>query len=426
MKKFRKNNRLIASITLLVISFFISAVSAQKVDESVTVVKGKVIDQNTQKPVSFANVFLVNSGVGTVSNIDGEFIIKVPNSSTSKTITVSFMGYKSVSYALADLKPESNTVVLTPQSVSIQEVIVRTNDPLQLITNALHSVPDNYGSSPYLCTAFYRESVMENKQYVGVAEAVLNIYKSSYKNEYEFDRSKVFKGCKSMDVKHMDTLIFKLRGGEHVAMLLDQAKNPETFLSPEYFSQYDYQPVSFTNIEGRETYVIEFKSKPDAPDAFYQGKIYIDVSSLAIKKVDFNINSDAFEIADKLLIIKKPAKTKVNTTSGTYTVDYRDLNGRWTLNHVRFEVKFKVDKKFHLFHKLYTSTVDLAITDKDTVNVTRFRYNESIKPNDIFIEHVSNYSDPNFWGPYNIIKPEEPIEEAVERISKKMNKLKKS
>jgi hypothetical protein len=146
------------------------------------------------------------------------------------------------------------------------------------------------------------------------------------------------------------------------------------------------------------------------------------MNSLAIKRVEFSLSPMGLKYADKTLVRKKPAGTDVKTQSGVYVVDYRELNGRWTLNHVRYEVKFKVSKKNQLFNKTYTSTVDLAITNKDTLNVARFKLSESLKPGQIFTEHVQEYYDENFWGNYNIIKPEEPIEEAVERISKKMKR----
>src|SRR5208283_3793459 len=170
--------------------------------------RGKVIDQTTSKPISFASVYLENSGIGTVTNNDGEFILKVPESAISNTVTIAFMGFKSLNFKVSDLKEEKNAIAMVPQVVEIQEVIVRTNDPQALITAALKNVPENYGNMPFLCTAFYRESIMQNRTYVGVAEAVLNIYKARYSNEYESDRIKVFKGRKSQDVKRMDTVIF--------------------------------------------------------------------------------------------------------------------------------------------------------------------------------------------------------------------------
>jgi len=412
-------------LAILFLSFIAVPVGAQN-DEPVTTIRGKIIDQKTEKPLVFASILIVNSGVGTVSNNEGEFILKVPLSLQANTIKFSFMGYKSVIYKLIDLKTENNLISMSLETINIKDVIIRANDPISLIRRAIENVPDNYGTSPYLCTAFYRESIMQNKQYAGVAEAVLSIYKSSYNSQVSSDRIKVYKGRKSQDIRRMDTLIFKLQGGHYVAMLLDLAKNPETFMQEEYFNNYIYQPVTTTNIEGRETYVIEFAQKREVEDAFYEGRIYLDVNSLAIRKSEFWISPKGLPFADRYLVKRKPADTKVKTASAYYSVDYREINGRWTLNHVRYEVKFKVDRKHQWFSKVYTSTVDLAITDKDTVNVTKFKLSESLKPNRIFTDHVSDYYDENFWGTYNIIKPEEPIEDAIKRISKRIKKYQSS
>lgn len=426
MKTILRNYKLMTGLlALCIFSFTVIPVWAQN-EEAVTTIRGKVIDQKTEKPLVFASVLIQNSGVGTVSNNEGEFILKVPESLKGNMIRFSFMGYKPIAYKLSELKPDNNVISMNVETINIRDVVVHANDPITLIKRALENVPDNYGTAPYLCTAFYRESIMQNKNYAGVAEAVLNIYKSSYNNQSASDRIKVFKGRKSQDVKRMDTLIFKLQGGHYVAMLLDLAKNPETFMTEDFFNNYVYQPVTVTNIEGRETYVIEFAQKREIEDAFYEGRLYLDVNSLAIVKSEFWISPKGLPFADRYLVKRKPADTKVKTLSGFYSVDYRDINGRWTLNHVRYEVKFKVDKKRQWFSKTYTSTVDLAITDKDTVNVTKFKMSESLKPNQIFIDHVSNYYDENFWGTYNIIKPEEPIEEAIKRISKRIKKYESS
>jgi hypothetical protein len=426
MKTNSKKSRSIIGLFIMLVLSFVSLTAWSQSEEPVTVVRGKIIDQKTEKPLVFASVQVANSGVGTVSNNEGEFIIKVPKSLKTNNIKVSFMGYKSVTLKLSDLKPDNNTIPMALEVINIKDVIVRANDPISLIKRAIDNIPDNYGKSPSICTAFYRESVMQNRQYTGVAEAVLDIYKSSYGNQFSADRIKVFKGRKSQDMKKMDTLIFKLQGGHYVALLIDLAKNPETFMQDQYFNNFEYQPVTITNIEGRETYVVEFTQKRDIDEVFYDGRIYLDVNTLAIKKAEFSISPTGLPLADHYLVRKKPMDTKVKTVGANYSVDYREINGRWTLNHVRYEVKFKVDKKRQWFSKTYTSTVDLAVTDKDTVNVAKFKLSESLKPNQVFIDHVSDQYDEDFWGSYNIIKPEEPIEEAIKRISKKMKKYQNS
>lgn len=425
MKTYSRNHSVAGWIAFLMLSFLSLSAWSQN-EEAVTVVRGKIIDEKTEKPLAFASILVLNSGVGTVSNKEGEFILKVPQSLKSNEIKFSYMGYKTVKLPLSGLKTENNVISLSLETINIKDVVVRANDPISLISRALDNVPNNYGTSPSICTAFYRESIMQNKHYAGVAEAVLNIYKSSYSNQGSSDRIKVFKGRKSQDVKRMDTVIFKLQGGHYVAMLLDLAKNPETFLQEQYFSNFVYQPVTITTIEGRETYVIEFEQKRDIQDILYNGRIYLDVNTLAFKKIEFEISPEGLQVADRYLVQKKPMGVKVKAQQAVYSVDYREINGRWTLNHVRYEVKFKVDKKRQWFSKTYTSAVDLAVTDKDTVNVAKFKMSETLKPNQVFIDHVGDYYDENFWGNYNIIKPEEPIEDAIKRISKKMKKYQSS
>jgi hypothetical protein len=424
IEKFKIRSRF---ITLFALLFLVSGLTiAQESSDEVVVLRGKLVDAATKKPVIFANIYVANTNVGTVSNSDGEFIIKVNKEMQTKDIHISYMGYKTLILKIGDFKEGENVFLIQPETIMLKELIVRTNDPITLIKGAVKNIPINYGVMPYLCTAFYRESIMQNKQYVGVAEAVMDVYKSRYTNELEQDRLKVFKGRKSQDVKKMDTLIFKLQGGHYVALMLDLAKNPQTFMDEQYINSYDFKPVGSANIEGKETYIIEFTQKKDIPEPFYEGRLYLDANTLAIKRAEFAISQVGLLFADKYLVKKKPADTRVKTVSAVYIVDYREVSGRWTLNHVRYEVKFKVDKKRQWFSKLYTSTVDLAITSKDTLNVSKFKYSESLKPNQVFVDHVNDYYDENFWGNYNIIKPEEPIEQAIERISKRMKKLKSS
>lgn len=429
-------NRIIAlslfiSVSLLSLNIFNATASDLNLNQSksledstkVISIKAKIVDKVSRKPIPYTNIYLVNSNIGTISNSDGEFILKVPVNMSGALIRVSYMGYKNQDLTIDKIHEQNNIIELTTEVITLKELVIRSNDPQNLIRSALHNISANYGSVPYSCTAFYRESVMQNKQYVGLAEAVLNIYKSRYNNEFESDRVRVFKGRKSQDVKKMDTIMFKMQGGHHAAILLDLAKNPESFMSEEFFNNYEYKPVNITSIEGRETYVIEFTQRQGVQEPLYEGKLYLDLNTLAIRRVDFAISPYGLQFADKYLVKKKPAGTDVKTVGANYTVSYREQDGKWILNHARYEVKFRVIKRGKFFNKIYTSAADLAITDVNTQNVEKFKFNESLKPHEIFVDHVQNYYDEEFWGNYNIIKPEESLEDAVERINKRMKKI---
>ena len=41
-------------------------------------IRGQLLDQQTNKPVPYANIGILNANVGTISNEDGNFSINIP------------------------------------------------------------------------------------------------------------------------------------------------------------------------------------------------------------------------------------------------------------------------------------------------------------------------------------------------------------
>jgi hypothetical protein len=111
---------------------------------------------------------------------------------------------------------------------------------------------------------------------------------------------------------------------------------------------------------------------------------------------------------------------KVDPVSANYYVDYRKIDNVWQLNHVQSEVKFKCKWNKKLFKSTYTVMSEMAITDRDTTNIEKFRLRESVRLNDILSEKLSAFKDEEFWGDYNIIKPEESIESAISKLNKRL------
>jgi hypothetical protein len=271
-------------------------------------------------------------------------------------------------------------------------------------------------------TSFYRETIKQNKNYVAVAEAVIDIYKAPYFKTAENDRSKIFKGRKSQDVKKMDTVIVKMQGGAYTALLLDLVKNPGDILSEELFELYDYKLEGLNYINDRQAYVISFKQKQHITEPLYEGKIYLDYDNLAVTGLDFNLNTQNIEKATNLLVRKKPASMRIEVLGANYLTRYRNLNGIWYLSYVRseLELKCKWDKK--LFSSVFTLMSEMAVTDMDMDNINKLTYKEQSKYSDILAEQVSQFEDPDYWGEYNIIKPDESIEAAIEKLNRRLKK----
>jgi len=381
---------------------------------------GKVIDNSTKKPVVFANVYLIGSSLGTVTNADGEFVLKVPVTELDRKVGFSYLGYNNKVIPVSELTDKENVVRLELSAVSLDAVVIRTDDPVDLLGMAFRKIGENYKSDPEMLIGFYRETVKQNKSYVAVAEAVLDVYKSSYNSMVDYDRVQIYKGRKSQDVKKMDTLMFKLQGGPRTSFLLDVVKNPGELLSEDYLDNYNFRFAGFATIDGRDNYVIEFDQKENVELPLYKGRIYLDTKNMAFSRLEFSLSEKALVLASSDLVRKKPMDLRVDVLGADYLVNYRVLNDKWYLNHVRSELTFRCNWKKKRYNSTYTTALEMAVTDRDTININKSRYKDQSKANDIFADKVNSYKDENYWGEYNYIKPDESIESVINKLNRKL------
>lgn len=68
----------------------------------------------------------------------------------------------------------------------------------------------------------------------------------------------------------------------------------------------------------------------------------------------------------------------------------------------------------------------MAVTDWE-VNVAdkKIKNKDKLKPSVIITDAISGFSDPDFWGEYNLIEPDKSIESAIDKIRKNIEKQKK-
>ena len=79
------------------------------------VVRGMVVDARTQEPIPYANIGILDTEIGTLSNEDGSFSIKIPIEYQVKNLLFSSVGYKRKSIPLLTIsKSSSMQVPCTP------------------------------------------------------------------------------------------------------------------------------------------------------------------------------------------------------------------------------------------------------------------------------------------------------------------------
>jgi hypothetical protein len=384
--------------------------------------KAKVEDLSNKKPVPFANVVLKGHNLGTVSNMDGNFSLKIPSGCSKDSMIISSIGYKTIVRNISEVTT-GEIIKIEPVSIELNEVIVEHFEPKTLIRNALFKIDRNYSTTPQMQLGFYRETSQQNNDYIVISEAVLKIFKAAYDHNYQTDKVIVYKSRKSPFVKTMDTVQYKLQGGIYNSLMIDIAKSPASFISEDYFDMYNYKFEGLTKYNDGAVYVVSFDQKPDVHYPLYKGKMYIDAKSLAFVKAEFCISPYGLIYATSMLIRKSSSKIRAKVLDANYLVSYTNQDSIWQLHHVREEIKIRVRKKLSFFNSNYHSVSELVITDADTIKVTRFRNSEIVKPNHVFAEATSYY-DEGFWGKFNFIQPEISLEEAYRKIRNALVKKK--
>jgi hypothetical protein len=384
---------------------------------------GKVIDETTSNPLVFATVGIEGTNISTVTNTEGNFTIKIPVENLKANLKIAYLGYENLNVAVSELKTEKvNRLLMKPITVNLAEINVFPNDPRLIINKTMEMRNENYSIEPLQMTAFYRETIKKRRTYVGIAEAVVQVLKMPYNGSRE-DQVKLFKGRKSADVEKMDTLLFKLQGGPYATLMLDIVKDPYMVLSNDILDSYDYTFVNITRIDGKLNYVIEFKQKPHVTNPLFYGRIYIDKDKFAINSISFNLNTENKEEASAFFIKRKPIGVKVYPTSANYLVNYTEKDGKWYFNYSRGEVNFKVSWKKRLFSTVYSTMVEMAVTDWKNADEKSFKPSDRMRMSVIMSEAVNGFSDDNFWEDYNTIEPEQSIDAAIKKIRKKLDKI---
>lgn len=409
-------------LNVLLAVFFLSStfpLSAQ--DDSVITISGIVKDQKSKKKLEYVNISVQGTNIGTVSNSDGEFTLKIPARYKSDNLLFTHLGYNNHLYPIGGKSIENETFMLTSDSQVLDEVVIRSGDPLAIVREAIKKIDLNYTNSPTILSGFYRETIQKGKRYIDISEAVMNIYKTSYSQNTDNDGVQIYKGRRLLSPKPSDTLSVKLQGGPNLAIYGDIVKQPYPLLDEESLPLYMFKMEDPVTINERPHYTIRFTPQAIAEIPLYTGNIYIDQQNLTISRVEYSLSMDNRDKVTRIILKKKPPKLRFKPNEVSFVVTYKTLEGRSRINYIRNQIRFNCDWKRRLFSTSYTVISELVVTDSKPLDMKKAPSKEFFKQNQTLSDKISNFSDQNFWEAYNIIEPTESLESAVVKLKKQYN-----
>ena len=387
------------------------------------IAKAIVRDAQTQEPIPFVSASVEETGIGTITNQSGEFMLKIPPSDSTYNIRISHVGYNQQLIPIELFLENTVDIYMQTKIVPLEEVIVGIVNPLKIIRDMLNNIPNNYQNAPAYFTCFYREGVEKKNTIVGLTEAVFQIYKTGFETS-ENDQVKLLKMRKISNNKENDSIILKMRAGIDASLHLDIIKYFPDFLELNSESKFDYTKIDMAVTDSNLAHVIVFEQKSGITDPLFKGELYIDANNSALLASHFEVNPKFIDKAASIFVQKKPKGFDIKTENVGYYVYYKKWNGKYYLNHIRGDLTFKVKKKNAFFQpsKSIHTFIEMVVCRIDTTDVKRFSRKESIPVRNIFSETKFQY-DNGFWDDFNVILPEKELNEAISRISSKIEEM---
>ena len=94
------------------------------------IINGEIKDAENKTLLQYANIGIANKNVGTVSNSNGKFFLKLNESiNENDLVTFSYVGYQTKTIAISKLNLLNNVIVLEPEKNQLDEVAIKFVKP---------------------------------------------------------------------------------------------------------------------------------------------------------------------------------------------------------------------------------------------------------------------------------------------------------
>ncbi len=402
-------------LPIICFASFADAAAQQRIDDvSVT---GTVRDRTSRKALENVTVSLSGTSIGTVTNADGVFSLKIPEHLSALQLEFSHLSYINTRMSLSETVGE---VWMMPVSLQLNEAVVYGGNARLIVEEALRKIPDNYSSEDNLAETFYRETIRKNNRYISISEAMMDVYKTDYSyRSVSYDKVQLIKARRLLSQKASDTLSVKVAGGPNLALTLDAVKNPDLLFDRETINFYEFAQELSVLMDDKIQYVISFRPKIYQEYALFTGKLYIDSESLSFTRAEFSLDLSDVDKAVSSILVRKPNGLRFRPLDVNFLVSYRNHGEKTYLNYISNEIRFKCDWRRRLFSSTYTTRSEMVVVESEAVRERVISRKEAFGDRQIFYDAVQDYwQDEDFWKDYNIIEPTETLENAVRKLRK--------
>lgn len=232
------------------IIFFVSLVHISVFSQSEIIVESEITDINKQT-LAFTSISIMSKSIGTISNEEGRFSLRLTKENLNDTITISTLGFKSFKIKVQDfIDQDIKVVTLEEDLVSLDEIVIQ--DPASYVKSALKKLKETTYSKGHQLNILYRRFSNENN----VSRFLVEHYAKVYDNgptSREFGPIEIVEARKSNDYR------FAKNKQKFHAIKMTAKQNPlRAGISTR---SYKWKIVDDTSYDGEDVIVLEGTDK---------------------------------------------------------------------------------------------------------------------------------------------------------------------
>ncbi len=414
MKNTKKNlfaNRKSILFCCFIFAVFSSYSISHQSKDDVIIIEGQIISKKDGQPIPYVNIGISDTYMGTITNLEGFFEIRIPTEHSGKNLLISAVGFNNLTLPVSAYADKHDVVIeLEPQNYKIKEVDVTAKSMryLKIIKKAVASIHDNYPQQPFNYECYYRSEVVRNDSLDRLREAAVTIFdRNGYKrgNAYEVYKQRNYKFTQ---VRRNFQLTSLVDGSTYLDGLLemDIVRVRGNILDTNHLHLYDLELEKITEYDNDSVYVISYTCKEpslsvtgDYYATAYAGKLYINTSDYAIVKNETNVEASNYsEHGRSVYVDPEKQEWRMNEVMYYFSVIYKKKGGKYYLSYVnynRYHKKTHKETKRPLTESIHTELmVNKIILDNPEV-ISKRAYYENIP------------YDEAFWKQYNIMPDRE-------------------
>lgn len=366
---------------------FVVSVSAQ----SNIILKGKVTDRETSEGIAFVSIGIEGTYLGTATNPDGNFELKIPAEHSSGNLYLSAIGYINKSYPISGFLQEKNiTIPLTPQSYKIEEVEVAAESKVlqRILRTASERIPENYQRGPMSMKIYGDKRISIDHAASSGEKYIFTVYDAKgYSNPSWTDAFKNRSYQITEAERSQPAQSFRAASLQLDELLeTDLARLSNTIMNPDLLTDYQLHLDSKSRFNGDSVWIISYEArKTDLahtgsfyPERF-SGKIYISIPDYAVLRNEIHVTETKANPQGRSLAVKNHPniRTQINMTVG-----YKKVLGKYVLAFIDSEKQFTSAEKKTIYES-WKATV-LEVNTQNPAVIAGRDYFADIQPNPEF------------------------------------------